>query len=205
MFLIGARLLGVGIAALWILQWIVMRRSPGGFLRGGAPEGTVAAIYNFLAMVMIMLLVPAVAVALITGNLKPIEVTRIPINEGSVRNALEVIGFVLWLSGHGLVSWGRVTLGRSFQMGGVAPRSEDTLVTNGPYRYVRHPMYTALLSLMIGVGLLIQSLVVLVLATTLLVMILLLIPIEEKQLSESYGESYERYQQGTCALFPMIF
>ena len=44
---------------------------------------------------------------------------------------------IIGLLGYGLVLWSLLVLGRSF---GIAPADRD-LVTQGPYRYIRHPMY----------------------------------------------------------------
>ncbi|HVZ22666.1 MAG TPA: isoprenylcysteine carboxylmethyltransferase family protein [Vicinamibacterales bacterium] len=49
---------------------------------------------------------------------------------------------VLQLSGVALMFWARLTFrGRSFHL--AANPTEGGLVTTGPYRYVRHPIYTA--------------------------------------------------------------
>lgn len=44
---------------------------------------------------------------------------------------------IVGLTGYGLVLWSLLALGRSF---GIAP-ADRGLVTHGPYRYIRHPMY----------------------------------------------------------------
>jgi len=44
---------------------------------------------------------------------------------------------IIGLLGYGLVLWSLLALGRSF---GIAP-ADRGLITQGPYRYIRHPMY----------------------------------------------------------------
>lgn len=50
---------------------------------------------------------------------------------------------IIGLLGYGLVLWSLLALGRSF---GIAP-ADRGLITWGPYRYIRHPMYLGELSL----------------------------------------------------------
>jgi len=59
--------------------------------------------------------------------------------------------------GYLLMAWALITLGRNYQLGGIAPRSEDKLIMDGIYRLVRHPMYTAALSISLGLTCLIHT------------------------------------------------
>ena len=52
-----------------------------------------------------------------------------------------VAGLVLIVAGAALRAWSIVTLGRFFQYQ-IRIQAEHRVVTNGPYRYVRHPSYT---------------------------------------------------------------
>jgi protein-S-isoprenylcysteine O-methyltransferase Ste14 len=80
-------------------------------------------------------------------------------------------------------------------------RDGAILITHGPYRYIRHPMYASLL--LAGVGLLLISCTWLRLAAFLALWLVLYckLRIEEKLLAERFPD-YARYQKRSCMLFP---
>ena len=57
---------------------------------------------------------------------------------------LGAIGAVLFACGIGLAVWARLHLGRNWGMP-MTQRAEPELITSGPYRFVRHPIYSGLL------------------------------------------------------------
>ena len=79
------------------------------------------------------------------------------------------------------------------------------LVTSGPYRWIRHPLYAASLLLIFSISLVFEDWILLgyFLAAT-LAFRLLIIPAEEEQLLNAFGEEYECYQARTGALFPWL-
>jgi protein-S-isoprenylcysteine O-methyltransferase Ste14 len=72
----------------------------------------------------------------------------------------------------------------------------SALVTAGPYRFTRNPMYLGMVSGLAGVVLLLGSVTpaLVVPAFALLVQKLFIEP-EERQLEEAFGEEYRRYEQ----------
>ncbi len=205
MHLIGSHLLGIIIMVLFSLQGIVMLFSQGS-LRFQKPEGGVISwLYNTLNLFIILVVTPLVAILLMKKVSGLIEPTWIKVTEGWVLIILETAGMLFFFFGNILQYWSRVFLGLSFRLGGVAPRSEDKFVTAGPYRLVRHPMYTAVLLMSLGLALLIQSLLILSLFVVLAIFIMLLIPAEEAQLQEAYGAKYREYRQKVKALIPFIY
>src|SRR5579864_5842929 len=65
---------------------------------------------------------------------------------------LAAIGAVLFACGIALAVWARRHLGRNWGMP-MTQRAEPELVTSGPYRFVRHPIYSGLLVAMLGTAL----------------------------------------------------
>ena len=65
---------------------------------------------------------------------------------------LAVIGTLVFACGIGLAVWARLHLGRNWGMP-MTQRAEPELVTSGPYRFVRHPIYSGLLAAMLGTAL----------------------------------------------------
>ena len=72
------------------------------------------------------------------------------------------------------------------------------LVVEGPYRYVRNPLYDTDLCLILGAGLLTHSWALVLLAVLYLAQLALQLPLEERELRERFGVPYHRY----CELVP---
>jgi protein-S-isoprenylcysteine O-methyltransferase Ste14 len=80
------------------------------------------------------------------------------------------------------------------------------LVQQGPYRHVRHPIYAAMLGLLVGTGLNVTAWPALVLGVALYLMgTRLRTRVEERLLSERFGEEYTRYAAEVPGLLPRPF
>jgi protein-S-isoprenylcysteine O-methyltransferase Ste14 len=80
------------------------------------------------------------------------------------------------------------------------------LVTRGPYRYVRHPLYTAAFLWSAGLSLLLRSLWGLaVLIVILLPAVLIRIREEEAMLVDEFGDEYRSYASRTWKLLPYVY
>ena len=121
---------------------------------------------------------------------------------GVFQNNFQYIGIGIEIIGIALREWAVLTLGRSFSVV-VAILPGQTIVQNGPYRWVRHPAYTGsiltLIGFALGLGAWIASLVILVIC---FVGFLYRIQVEEKALVEVFGKEYQEYMQRTWRLFP---
>ena len=84
----------------------------------------------------------------------------------------------------------------------VVTRQAHTLITRGPYRWVRHPFYDALGLFVVGFALITANWFIL--ATGALVFLLLAIrsQTEERLLSVRFGEAYRSYQKSTGRFLP---
>lgn len=101
-----------------------------------------------------------------------------------------------------LMVWARVTFGgRSFHA--AANPTEGGIVTSGPYRYVRHPIYAALLYFTWGGILSHFSIVNLALGICAVAGAGLRIAAEEKLLVERYPE-YKEYANRTKRIIPFL-
>jgi protein-S-isoprenylcysteine O-methyltransferase Ste14 len=103
-----------------------------------------------------------------------------------------------------LVLWAIATMQKSKLRILPEPSPNATLITNGPYRFIRHPMYTAIL--LGSVGLLIHQFTWLRISIAIALTIVLLTKLtwEEKMLSRKF-EGYEQYSKATSRLIPFIF
>ena len=121
------------------------------------------------------------------------------------RFALFVVGIALMVLGLALRAWSVIVLGRNFTVY-VQVRDEQPVVDTGPYRLLRHPSYTALLMVCLGIGLALGNwlaLVVVVVAPT--AAILMRIRVEERALLAGIGEPYRRFAATRKRLIPWVW
>jgi len=121
------------------------------------------------------------------------------------RFALFVAGIAVMLLGLALRAWSVIVLGRNFTVY-VQVRDEQPVVDTGPYRLLRHPSYTALLMVCLGIGLALGNwlaLVVVVVVPT--AAILMRIRVEERALLAGIGEPYRRFAATRKRLIPWVW
>jgi protein-S-isoprenylcysteine O-methyltransferase Ste14 len=180
------RVIDAAIGVLWIafgLYWLV---SAVGVKRGrGRTRGFVVAR---LAAALVM-------VALIRAGVGRQSITHDP--------AMEFAGIAVQAAGLALAVWARRYLGRNWGMP-MTQKLEPELVTGGPYRSIRHPIYTGLILGMTGTAI----------ATT----VYALAPVavlsgyfvysarmEERYLAGQFPASYPDYRRRTKMLVPYLF
>jgi protein-S-isoprenylcysteine O-methyltransferase Ste14 len=114
---------------------------------------------------------------------------------------VRVVGLAVGLAGVVLLVWACVLLGR-FLMHEVAIREDHALVASGPYRFVRHPVYTAYLALLLGSGVASLNVCLLLIWPVSLLGILIQTESEERLLTAKFGRDYERYVGRVGRLVP---
>jgi protein-S-isoprenylcysteine O-methyltransferase Ste14 len=122
-----------------------------------------------------------------------------------LRPEVTLAGIVIIVLGAVLRWWAIFTLGRYFTFD-VAVRSTQSVVQSGPYRFVRHPSYTAILIMLLGVGLVLAnwaSLIVMLAGG--LIGLLYRVRVEERALLEALGQPYEGYLRHTKRFIPFMF
>jgi protein-S-isoprenylcysteine O-methyltransferase Ste14 len=79
----------------------------------------------------------------------------------------------------------------------VKPRENPTeLITSGPFRLSRHPMYLGMTAALLGVAILLGSLIAFVFPIIFVILMeLLFIPLEEKNLQQAFGSEYSDYRR----------
>lgn len=115
---------------------------------------------------------------------------------------LQAAGMIMLLLGLALAVWARIHLGRNWGMP-MTQKDEPELVTSGPYRLVRHPIYSGLLLGLLGTAL----------ATSLYLLIALGIAgayflysasVEERLLAKTFPTTYPPYRAHTKMLLPFV-
>ena len=115
------------------------------------------------------------------------------------------IGCGVFALGTAIRWWAILHLGRFFTVD-VAVASDQRLVDDGPYRWARHPSYTGLMLMFLGLGLSFGRLlpVILILAPVFWVFRLRM-ELEERALLAALGEPYRAYQARTSRLVPGLY
>ena len=114
------------------------------------------------------------------------------------------LGVALAFAGFALLQWAQITLGESWSD---TPRmlKEQSLVTSGPYQFIRHPIYTAFV-LILGSTLLISAnwLIGLAWLGMTLLEVASRIRFEESLMLEYFGDQYREYMKKTGRLLPRV-
>jgi protein-S-isoprenylcysteine O-methyltransferase Ste14 len=116
--------------------------------------------------------------------------------------AVQIAGASLFLAGLGLAVWARIFLGRNWGMP-MTQKDEPELVTSGPYRYVRHPIYSGILLAMLGTALA-TSLYWLLAVGVLGIYFIYSATVEEKLMTASFPATYPSYRTRTKMLIPFV-
>jgi len=113
---------------------------------------------------------------------------------------LQAIGLGIYLFSALWLIWTDRFLSRQFER----DLQTRNLLTDGPYRFVRHPRYAALIAARIAFALSLASILAWGFAIGWLWVNLERVRLEEAHLREIFGEDYERYAERTGRFFPML-
>ena len=116
---------------------------------------------------------------------------------------LRVLGVLLSLYALVMVPWAIRVLGRHFVPGAAVLR-DHAVVTSGPYRLVRHPIYSAVVALWLGAALGTLDWLLLALWPLIVFAILKHVKAEEGLLRAKFGDAYEAYSKGKGRLVPRL-
>ncbi len=115
---------------------------------------------------------------------------------------LGVVGALVFGAGLLLAVWARIHLGRNWGMP-MSQKAEPELVTDGPYRFVRHPIYSGILLGMVGTGLAI-SLWWLIACVLIGGYFIYSARVEEGNLMRTFPAQYPAYRARTKMLIPFV-
>jgi protein-S-isoprenylcysteine O-methyltransferase Ste14 len=116
---------------------------------------------------------------------------------------LQVIGLAVFLLGLALAVWARIYLGRNWGMP-MSEKADPELVTTGPYRTVRHPIYSGIILAMVGTTIAV-SLYWLAVVVLLGAYFVYSAVMEERYMAGRFPDAYPHYKQSTKMLIPFIF
>ena len=113
------------------------------------------------------------------------------------------LGAALTLAGIAFAIWARVWIAGNWSSD-VTLKRDHELITTGPYRWVRHPIYTGVLLAILGTALAVgewRGLLAVVLAGAAFWRKL---GIEEAVMRRQFGAAYDRYAENVPALIPFV-
>jgi protein-S-isoprenylcysteine O-methyltransferase Ste14 len=116
---------------------------------------------------------------------------------------IRVIGLVFYLVFSWIQIWATKVLGDNFSQD-IAIKKDHHLVTNGPFRIVRHPQYFAQFLMDIGGAVATLSMVLAPVALIQLPFLFMRASIEDKLLEKHFGESFRSFKKKTGMIFPFI-
>lgn len=118
---------------------------------------------------------------------------------------MQSIGLIFILCGSLLFIWARHTLG-NYYSGHVSVVEGQPLMQDGPYRFVRHPAYMGYLLIAVGIAAGYSSLIGLaVIPILLLTAVIYRLSVEDKFLTEHFGDAFRAYAKNTARLIPYVW
>lgn len=174
--------LGIGWALFW-LYWYIAARS---MKRGRRPWSHEIRI----RLVMIVVAILVVRFGGFRGH--GIDTDR----------WLEAIGLLLFAAGIAFAVWARLVIGRNWGTP-MTEKDEPELVTSGPYRLVRHPIYSGILLASVGTAIAL-SWPWLVLVALIGMYFVYSARVEERFLEKQFPEQYRAYERTTKMLVPFV-
>jgi protein-S-isoprenylcysteine O-methyltransferase len=114
------------------------------------------------------------------------------------------VGYSLLLAGMLFAGWARIFLGGNWSSN-VTLKEDHTLVRSGPYRIVRHPIYTGLLVALLGTAIALGPLRCFLGVVVAGVAWKIKSISEERFMEQQFGDQYTRYQMQVKALVPYIW
>jgi protein-S-isoprenylcysteine O-methyltransferase Ste14 len=118
-------------------------------------------------------------------------------------HALRITGCIITFMGLVVSIWSRLSLGANWSAT-VTYREGHELVQRGPYRIVRHPMYTGFLLMMIGTGVNLGNVSSLGAIVVAFLGTWWKLNKEEILLSKHFPDAYQRYKSHTKAVIPYV-
>jgi protein-S-isoprenylcysteine O-methyltransferase Ste14 len=205
---------GLTASNVWLAYWAYMLFFAGGSVYRLVTFGSLAARkkdaqgrtwWSIAAWLLFVISIPVIhwppVGAFLQRQQMPAGGTDVALLQRSVITVFDVLGGVLLAAAVGLNWWAARTLGKAYDRV-VAP---EKLVTNGPYKYVQHPIYSSYVLLFVGYGLLMHSAPTALLALGVcLTYYLSRTRLEQAVLQQAFGQQYAEYKQRTKLFVPYV-
>lgn len=112
-------------------------------------------------------------------------------------------GLLVGLGSLAFWTWTHIALGQQWSVQLIL-REKHQLITTGPYRRVRHPMYTSVLLWVTSLAIVSANWLFVILAAAGIGVILSRVPKEEQMMLRAFGQEYDAYMKRTGRYFPRV-
>jgi len=113
------------------------------------------------------------------------------------------LGAAVLVCGLLLAVWARGYLGRNWSRS-VTIKQDHELITTGPYAVVRHPIYTGILTGLLGTAIALSQVRGLIVLALFFAAFWIKLRMEERWMRSQFGATYAAYAQRTAALVPYL-
>ncbi len=117
---------------------------------------------------------------------------------------IRYLGLAVLCLGFLAMHWAEASLGKQFSVD-VAIQEGHSLVTEGPYRHLRHPRYLGIILLNIGISLVYRSWLALLLVAAMTLVLIWRIRDEETLMHQTFGTDWEDYSRRSWRLVPYVY
>jgi protein-S-isoprenylcysteine O-methyltransferase Ste14 len=114
------------------------------------------------------------------------------------------VGVVILLFGLFMTIWARVYIGTNWN-GGVVLKEKHTLIVNGPYNLVRHPIYTGLIMMFFGSALTLGTVEAFLGVLLVVLSCLIKLSQEEDLMKRQFPSEYHTYKMHVKKLIPFVW
>jgi protein-S-isoprenylcysteine O-methyltransferase Ste14 len=175
---------------VFIAVWIAMAR-------GGKAVVERESVYSRLshylplAIAICLLSVPHVPIAVLNERFEALSIWPVQ------------FGAALTFAGLAFAVWARIRIAGNWSSD-VTLKHDHELIVDGPYRWVRHPIYTGILTGLIGTSLAVGEWRALLGVALAAIAFWRKLTIEEAVMRRQFGEAYARYAKRVAALVPFL-
>ena len=173
---------------IWLLYWIV---SASGVKRARLRELPASRLMHVLPVIV-------GAVLIVGPNMRAMKYAT------PLVGPLQWVGFGLVTAGLAFAIWARWHLGANWSAK-ITVKEDHELIRTGPYGWARHPIYTGLLTAVLGTAIAVGRWPALLGVAIIAASYIRKLRIEEHRMREVFGEQYVRYQAEVSALIPFVF
>lgn len=113
-------------------------------------------------------------------------------------------GLILTVAGYAATLWCYNIMGNAWRIG-INRKEKNELVTAGPYRWIRHPIYAFQTVMLLGAVLLLPTICSVALVVLHLIFVLIKAKHEEAYLVTVHGDAYRDFMAKTGRLFPKLW
>lgn len=184
--------LKIVIYACWIVFWV--------FWIGSAFSNKKTLLYRNKRNIVVRLLVLIIALIIFSPRISGSTLTNISWSHPLI---LRVIGVLMFVSGLSTAIWARRHLGKNWGTP-MSIKANPDLITSGPYKYIRHPIYSGILLASLGTALAVSYfwLAIMLISGAYFIYSA---TVEEKDMTKQFPYKYPDYKKKSKMLIPYIF